>query len=373
MILCTIGACILPVLCIAVFPAEGGKVGKYDGLMGKYLSNRERFADLMNGIMFDGKQMIDPKSLEREAGDYFETEGSLEADQSKVERKLQGKYRRVQRRYRDLKMRSRQNGQFRIFALENQSVVDYTMPLRCMEYDFLDYQEQLNDMKETYKIEKETLRGPEKLCGIRKKDRLLPVYTVCLYHGEEEWDGPRSLSDMTCIDDESEEKTNFSDYQMRLYCINEQQDFQVFHTELKQFFQALVYRKDKEKLKELIDNSVEYQNLSEETFEMIVKFLGMSELWKNRNNFMNHNDKREGFNMCQAIRELRAEERAIGREEGMEIGIEQGIELGIEQMVLENLEEHRTEETIVGKLVRWFSLTGEQAKMYYDKYVKAVL
>ena len=28
------GACILPVLCIAVFPAEGGKVGKYDGLMG---------------------------------------------------------------------------------------------------------------------------------------------------------------------------------------------------------------------------------------------------------------------------------------------------------------------------------------------------
>lgn len=63
---------------------------------------------------------------------------------------------------------------------------------------------------------------------------------------------------MTCIDDESEEKNNFSDYQMRLYCINEQQDFQVFHTELKQFFQALVYRKDKEKLKELIDNSAEY-------------------------------------------------------------------------------------------------------------------
>ena len=40
------------------------------------------------------------------------------------------------------------------------------MPLRCMEYDFLDYQEQLNNLKETYKIKKETLRGPEKLCGI---------------------------------------------------------------------------------------------------------------------------------------------------------------------------------------------------------------
>ena len=105
------------------FSCRRRKSGKYDGLMGRYLSNRERFADLMNGIMFDGKQMIDPKSLEREAGDYFETEGSLEADQSKIERKSQGKYRIVQRRYRDLKMRSRQNGQFRIFALENRGVL----------------------------------------------------------------------------------------------------------------------------------------------------------------------------------------------------------------------------------------------------------
>ena len=58
---------------------------------------------------------------------------------------------------------------------------------------------------------------------------------------------------------------------------------------------------------------------------------------------------------------------------GIEQGIEQGIELGIEQMILENLEEHRTEETIVGKLVRWFSLTKEQAKMYYDKYARVVV
>ena len=38
--------------------------------------------------------------------------------------------------------------------------------------------------------------------------------------------------------------------------------------------------------------NVEYQNLSEETFEMIVKFLGMAELWKIKDNFKNHNDER---------------------------------------------------------------------------------
>ena len=65
--------------------------------------------------------------------------------------------------------------------------------------------------------------------------------------------------------------------------------------------------------------------------------------------------------MCQAIRELCEEERAIGREEG------------IESMILDNLEEHRSEETIIGKLVRWFSLTQEQAKSYYDKYSGALV
>lgn len=54
-------------------------------------------------------------------------------------------------------------------------------------------------------------------------------------------------------------------------------------------------------------------------------------------------------------------------------GQQKEFERSIERMILENLEEHRTEETIIGKLVRWFSLTKEQAKMYYDKYARAVV
>ena len=45
----------------------------------------------------------------------------------------------------------------------------------------------------------------------------------------------------------------------------------------------------------------------------------------------------------------------------------------IEQLILDNLEEHRTEEIIIGKLVHGFSLTKEQAKTYYDKYSKVVV
>lgn len=45
-------------------------MGKYDVLMGKYLSNRERFADFFNGVLFGGEQVVDPDMLERAAGDY---------------------------------------------------------------------------------------------------------------------------------------------------------------------------------------------------------------------------------------------------------------------------------------------------------------
>lgn len=338
-------------------------MGKYDVLMGKYFSNRERFADLFNGILFDGERMIIPDSLEREAGDYLQTEET-----------------KIRRRYRDLKMKSGQEGQFQIFSLENQSFVDYTMPLRCMEYDFLEYLEQLNKLKESYKITNTVLRGAEKLCGIRKEDRLLPVYTICLYLGEEKWDGPRSLWDMVRLSGEQKVKQHFSDYSMRLYCINEQQNFEVFHTEVRQFFQALIYRKNKEKLEELIENSTEYQNLSEETFEVIVNFLGMPKLWKIREQFKSINQK-GGYNMCQAIREWSAEEREIGRgiglaegiEQGIEKGLERGLEQGLERMIVDNLEERKPEEIIIKKLMRHFSLGEQQAKMYYDKYAKAVV
>lgn len=334
-------------------------MGKYDVLMGKYFSNRERFADLFNGILFGGDRMIVPESLEREAGDYLKTEEQ-----------------KIKRRYRDLKMKSGQEGQFQIFSLENQSFVDYTMPLRCMEYDFLEYVEQLNKLRESHKIANTVLRGAEKLCGIRKEDRLLPVYTICLYLGEEKWDGPRSLCDMMRLNGRQDANQHFSDYPMRLYCINEQQNFEVFHTEVRQFFQALICRKNKEKLEELIGTSAEYQNLSVETFEMIVNFLGMRKLWKLRKQFKS-SDQKGGYNMCQAIREWSAEERAIGRgiglAEGIEQGIERGIEQGLERMIVDNLEERKSEEIIIKKLMRHFSLGEQQAKNYYDKYAKEVI
>ena len=96
--------------------------------------------------------------------------------------------------------------------------------------------------------------------------------------------------------------------------------------------------------------------------------------------------------MCQALREIRedffnegkaegraegraegkAEGRAEGREEGHQAGIKEGREeereAGIRRLIEDNLEEKKTKEIIIQKLIRWFSMDEQTAQLYLDKY-----
>lgn len=60
-------------------------------------------------------------------------------------------------------------------------------------------------------------------------------------------------------------------------------------------------------------------------------------------------------------------ERRLAFEEGLEQGEKRGLERGIETLILDNLEEGRTEETILCKLQKRFALDEKQAKFYFEK------
>ena len=99
-------------------------------------------------------------------------------------------------------------------------------------------------------------------------------------------------------------------------------------------------------------------------------------------------NQREEYDMCQALREIReyffnegkaegrAEGKAEGREEGRAEGHEAGIkegreeerEAGIRRLIEDNLEEKKTKEIIIQKLIRWFSMDEQTAQLYLDKY-----
>ena len=99
-------------------------------------------------------------------------------------------------RFRDLKKRMKDGGTLRILAMEAQELVDYSMPLRCMNYDVQEYLHQLRQLQNRNEREKIYDTPAEKLCRLRKEDRIFPVYTICLYHGMEEWNGSLSLKNM---------------------------------------------------------------------------------------------------------------------------------------------------------------------------------
>ena len=95
------------------------------------------------------------------------------------------------------------------------------------------------------------------------------------------------------------------------------------------------------------------------------------EIYKSQNE-----NQREEYDMCQALREIREdffnEGKAEGREEGHQAGIKEGREeereAGIRRLIEDNLEEKKTKEIIIQKLIRWFSMDEQTAQLYLDKY-----
>ena len=119
-----------------------------------------------------------------------------------------------------------------------------------------------------------------------------------------------------------------------------------------------------------------YAHLSKETWEAIATMTGRSFFEENRETYKSQNGDQEEYNMCQALREIRedffnegkAEGRAEGKAEGREEGREEEREVGIRRLIEDNLEEKKTNEIIIQKLIRWFSMDEQTAQLYLDKY-----
>ncbi len=234
-------------------------------------------------------------------------------------------------RTRDIKMRHCSGDVIRILALENQYYIDYSMPLRNLQYDALEYQHQLDDMKSRNDSIGNYESRNEFLCKVKKSDRLWPVYTLCLYLGEEPWDGPRSLCDVMDFGDDADKLSScFADYPFRLYCVNEEQDFSMFHTDVRSVFELLPLRKDKKRLLEKLESNKEYTHMTEDSLEFLSVVMYSPGIWKNRKKYMNKSKnvdsqkEVEDYDMCQAIRELIEDGRQEGRLEGRLDGRQEG-------------------------------------------------
>ena len=111
----------------------------------------------------------------------------------------------------------------------------------------------------------------------------------------------------------------FKDYPLTLFCVNEQDGFGEFHSDLQQLFRAMNCRKNKEKMAELIRDEA-YSHLSEETWEAIAVMTDNAAMLQKKELYKTENQEKEEYNMCQALEELMEDKR----NEGEKIGEKKG-------------------------------------------------
>ena len=201
---------------------------------------------------------------------------------------------RADARFRDLaKIVEVDDAIYCLFAIEHQSVEDYTMPLRIMEYDVREYLRQVKSNK-----------------GVQV--RIKPIITIVMYWKADKWNQPVSVKDMFDKNTVRWLEDNglggyIQDYRMHLFepgAVKEE-DLEKFKTELKDVIAYVKYSKSTEALKGY--NEKYKPDLTKSTVTLI------NELTNSKYVFI---EGKERLDMCEAFEGLIEEGRAKGRTEG---------------------------------------------------------
>lgn len=330
-----------------------------DVVQTRCLSNNERYADLINGIVFRGRQVVRVEDLQ----EMDSQTGVWKALPSK-------RMRKAGKKYRDLIRKVAMGVNFTIIGVENQDKVHYLMPLRTMGYDAAEYERQASYIRK--KVRKDDKSSDaEFLSGFKKTSKLYPCVTIVVFYGKD-WDGSKDLYGLLDFTDIPQELRGFvNNYQMHLLEVRKLQNTDIFCTDLKQIFDFIRCSEDRNELRKLVQGDSAYQNMDEDAYDMAVAYTDASELIAVKG-FHRKDGK---VNMCKALTELIEEGRAEGREEGREEGRAEGREEGrtegreegIYGMIRDNLELGIPKEKIIEKLCRYFGLDSDKAWDYFDK------
>ena len=200
---------------------ERNVVGQKDILLKDYFTP-DIFADAINAILYDGKSVVTPekmRTIDIETQRVEEKDGDIKADV----------------RFRDLaKIVEVDDAIYCLFAIEHQSVEDYTMPLRIMEYDVREYLRQVKSNK-----------------GVQVQ--IKPIITIVMYWKADKWNQPVSVKDMFDKNTVRWLEDNglggyIQDYRMHLFepCAAKEEKLEKFKTELKDVIAYVRYSKSTE-------------------------------------------------------------------------------------------------------------------------------
>lgn len=283
-----------------------------------YFQDNERFADLINGYVYQGEELVKP-------GDIRE----INRTDARICRKDGRPYAQVT--FRDVVRQVKRNLQVAVVALENQTDIHYAMPVRVMNGDGMCYDAQVRRIRNLHR-EKKDLRGAEYLSGFSRRDRLIPAFTIVVYFGRKEWDGPRCLKDMMELGNcPKEMRDMIADYPIHLLEVRKYPDLDHFHTDIRDVFGFLQNAEDAQGLESYVrEHKERFSELREDAYDLICVMAHSKELKQMKSDYRTEG----GYNMCQAIADMIENSVQRGRTEGRKEGIKEGIKEGEENGIL---------------------------------------
>jgi hypothetical protein len=276
-------------------------MGVIDTATNKYIRQNHVFADAFNFLIYNGKQVIDPDSLQELDSKALDiVYGGTDVTNQTVQR------------YRDVMktavLMTDQKMTYLILAVENQSEIHYAMPVKNCMYDAMQYAWQVQQAADAHQRNgtNKGITGSEYLSRFHKTDKLLPVVTLVIYFGDKKWDGPMSLHEMFDRQDETI-LSLVPDYKLNLIAPANIADgeYGLFQSDLKEVLSFIKYAKDKQKLQELLVTNSSFQTIGKDAVDVINACTGAKL----------KQEERKVVDVCQAIQEIAEEAAEKAREE----------------------------------------------------------
>ena len=285
-------------------------MSKKDTISKEYFKVPERFADICNGILFDGERVVEPYEL------------------SEVDIEYAYVNRQDKKSIVDIaKCWAKTDTTLALIVQENQTNTDYGMVLRNMLSESLMYSRQLSERTKEHRTKNDLRPGSEFVSGITKEDRFTPIITIVLYLGKEKWDGATTLFEM--LDLYEDIKPFVINYKINLYDYNDYDSYENFKTDVALAFKALSTHKDKNKLTSLFsgDNKVIAPD--------VMRFIGTMLDMKNVESYIQKNKlgEEEGH-MCKALEDL----------------VEEGSDIKLINLIIKKVNKGKTIEVIADEL-----------------------
>ena len=275
------------------------------------------FADIVNGLLFDGEQVLAEQSLtDAQTFSMYKEEG----------RRLHEQERDVSKYWVD-QNGERVNVRIALLGIENQTSYDRDMPLRVIGYDGA-----------AYRAELET------------PDRY-PVVTLVLYFGDKPWGKKRTIFDIVKIPEKIRPYVN--DYKINLFEIARLPETAIgrFHSDFKVVADYFIRKR----------NNPDYRPTDPVRFRHVDEMLKLMTVLTKDHRFeaLIGDEGGKVSNMCEVLDRVEAKGREKGREEGRAEGREEGRAEGREEGRAEGVELTRMES--IKNVMATLKFTAQQA------------